>query len=224
MISDSWIIWPGANSPVVAQTKTDRLASFEIRLAAVNAIINKAKPIASLEFLKRSNFEIFISSFYQHQHRIKIIRKDDLADNLVIKDLAMTTIQPISTRESVRKSKLYLVPTPDKEFGDEWYHPKFSPIPSALSELPEVDKWSENFVIKVLEVWSGRRSLAQLSRNCHRSAQRQIAAHINFATQKCQIRKIYLNQPIEGVVEVTATLRVVDRVRSLTFRLESIDI
>ena len=61
----------------------------------------------------------------------------------------MTIIQPISTRESVRKSKLYLVPTPDKEFGDEWLHPKFSPIPSPLTDLPEVNKWSENFVIKV---------------------------------------------------------------------------
>ena len=185
--------------------------------------MNKANPTASLEFLNRSNFEIFISGFYQYSHLTKIIRKDDLEGDSVIKDQAMTILQPISSPESIKKSKLYLVPTPDKEFGDEWYHPKFSPIPSALSELPEVDKWSENFVIKVLEVWSGRRSLAQLSRNCHRSAQRQIAAHINFATQKCQIRKIYLNQPIEGVVEITATLRVVDRVRSLTFRLEGVD-
>jgi len=185
--------------------------------------MNRAKPIASLEFLNRSNFEIFISGFYQYQHRIKIIRKDDLAGDLVIKDLAMTIIQPISTRESVRKSKLYLVPTPDKEFGDEWLHPKFSPIPSPLSDLPEVNKWSENFVITVLEVWSGRRSLAQLSRNCHRSAQKQIAAQSNIDTQKCQIRRIYINQPIEGVVEVTATLRVGDRVRSLSLRLEGVD-
>ena len=72
VISDSWIIWPGASSPVVAQTKTDRLASFEIRLAAVNAIMNRAKPIASLEFLNRSNFEIFICSFYQYQQLAQV--------------------------------------------------------------------------------------------------------------------------------------------------------
>jgi hypothetical protein len=185
--------------------------------------MNKANPVANLEFFSRSNFEIFIYGFYQYLQKVKIIRSDDLAADLVFKDQAMTILQPISDTESTRKSKLYLVPTLDKEFGDEWYHPKFSPMPCALSDLPEVNKWSENFVIKVLEVWSGRRSLAQLSRNCHRSAQRQIAAQINFATQKCQIRKIYLNQPIEGVVEVTATLRVVDRVRSLTFRLEGVD-
>jgi hypothetical protein len=135
----------------------------------------------------------------------------------------MTIIQPISSSTSVRKSKLYLVPTPDKEFGDEWIHPKFSPTPSALTDLPEVYKWSENFVITVLEIWSGRRSMAQLSRNCHRSTQKQIAAQINFATRKCQLRKIYINQPIEGVVEVTATLRVGDRVRSLSLRLEGVD-
>ena len=135
----------------------------------------------------------------------------------------MAIIQSISTRESVQKSKLYLVPTPDKEFGDEWLHPKFSPIPSPLSELPEVKKWSENFVITVLEVWSGRRSIAQLSRNCHRSVQKQIAAQSNISTQRCQIRRIYINQPIEGVVEVIATLGVGDRVRSLSLRLEGVD-
>jgi len=32
-----------------------------------------------------------------------------------------------------------------------------------------------------------------------------------------------LNQPIEGVVEVTVTLRVIDRVRSLSLRLEGVD-
>lgn len=135
----------------------------------------------------------------------------------------MTIIQPISTTESAQINKLYLVPTPDKEFGEEWLHPKFSPIPSALSELPEVSRWSENFVIKVLEVWSGRRSLAQLSRNCHRSVQKQIASQSNITTQKCQIRRIYINQPIDGVVEATATLRVGDRVRSLSLRLEGVD-
>lgn len=135
----------------------------------------------------------------------------------------MTIIQPMNARESVQKSKLYLVPTPDKEFGDEWLHPKFSPVPSALADLPEVNNWSESFVIKVLEVWSGRRSLSQLSRNCHRSAQKQIAEQISLTTQKCQIRRIYIHQPIEGVVEVTATLRVIDRVRSLSLRLEGVD-
>jgi len=135
----------------------------------------------------------------------------------------MTLTASINTQEQVQKRKLYLVPTPDREFGEEWLHPKFSPIPSPLSELPEVNKWSENFVIKILEVWSGRRSVAQLSRHCHRSAQREIRFQISSATKKCWVRKIYISQPIEGVVEVTATLRIKDRVESLSLRLEGVD-
>ncbi|MFM8190797.1 MAG: Rv3235 family protein [Candidatus Nanopelagicus sp.] len=42
-------------------------------------------------------------------------------------------------------------------------------------------------------------------------------------TKKCWVRKIYISQPIEGVVEVTATLRIKDRVRSLSLRLEGVD-
>jgi hypothetical protein len=44
--------------------------------------------------------------------------------------------------------------------------------------------------------------------------------HLN---QSCQIRKLYTNQPIEGVIEVVVTLRVKDRVRSLTLRFEGVD-
>jgi hypothetical protein len=40
------------------------LAPFDIKLAAVKAIMNKANPIVSLEFFKISNFEIFMPSFY----------------------------------------------------------------------------------------------------------------------------------------------------------------
>jgi hypothetical protein len=135
----------------------------------------------------------------------------------------MTITQPIACQMPNKPTKLYLVPSVDKEFGTEWFHPKFSPIPSALTDLPELNQWSESFVIKVLEVWSGRRALSQLSRNCHRSVLKRINEQITPLTQKCQIRKLYLHQPIEGVVEVTVTLRVVDRVRSLILRFEGVD-
>ncbi len=38
-----------------------------------------------------------------------------------------------------------------------------------------------------------------------------------------KIRKIYLTQPIEGVIESTVTLRIKDRVRSLILRFEGVD-
>jgi hypothetical protein len=135
----------------------------------------------------------------------------------------MTIIQPIKDEKVSKQTKLYLVPSVDQEFGSEWSHPKFSPMPSPLTDLPEMHQWSESFVIKVLEVWSGRRALSQLSRNCHRSVLKKINQHLNTLTQKCQIRKFYFHQPIEGVVEVTVTLKVIDRVRSLILRFEGVD-
>jgi hypothetical protein len=135
----------------------------------------------------------------------------------------MTIIQPINSEMVSKQFKLYLVPSVDQEFGTEWLHPKFSPMPSALTELPELHQWSESFVIKVLEVWSGRRGLPQLSRNCHRSVLNEINNQRGTLTRKCQIRKFYFHQPIEGVVEVTVTLRVIDRVRSLILRFEGVD-
>ncbi len=135
----------------------------------------------------------------------------------------MTITQSLPQVVPNQTKKLYLVPTTDKEFGNELSHPKFSPIPSSLAELPDLFQWSENFVIAVIEVWSGRRSALQLSRNCHRSVINKIIEEGKHLNQKCQIRKLYTNQPIEGVIEVVVTLRVQDRVRSLTLRFEGVD-
>jgi len=135
----------------------------------------------------------------------------------------MTITQSLPQVMPIQKKKLYLVPTTDKEFGNELSHPKFSPMPSSLEELPDLFQWSENFVIAVIEVWSGRRSALQLSRNCHRSVVNKIIEQGKNLNQSCQIRKLYTNQPIEGVIEVVVTLRVKDRVRSLTLRFEGVD-
>lgn len=135
----------------------------------------------------------------------------------------MTITQSLPQEVPNQTKKLYLVPTTDTEFGNELSHPKFSPIPSSLAELPDLFQWSENFVIAVIEVWSGRRSALQLSRNCHRSVINKIIEEGKHLNQKCQIRKLYTNQPIEGVIEVVVTLRVQDRVRSLTLRFEGVD-
>ena len=120
-------------------------------------------------------------------------------------------------------SKLYLVPTSDPEFGQEWFHPKFSPIPSNLDELPNLYSWSKSFIIVVIEVWSGRRSVMQLAKNCHRSVMNKIIEQQKTLNIECQIRKIYISQPIEGVLEVTVTLKIKNRVRSLILRFEGVD-
>ena len=135
----------------------------------------------------------------------------------------MTISQSISVPTLNNNRKLYLVPSIDKEFGKEWTHPNFSPTPSARADLPNLYEWSESFIISVIEIWSGRRGTIQLSKNCHRSVINKIIKQGSQLNHPCQIRKIYLSQPIEGVLEVTATLRIKDRVRSLTLRFEGVD-
>ena len=135
----------------------------------------------------------------------------------------MTLTQHITEIVPTKTAKLYLIPTPDSEFGPEWFHPKFSPMPSPLSELPDSYAWSKSFVIAVLEVWAGRRSVMQLAKNSHRSVISKILSQGKTLSEVCQIRRIYINQPIEGVIETTVTLSVKNRVRSLILRFEGID-
>ena len=131
--------------------------------------------------------------------------------------------QPKPVQVFTNKPKLYLVPTIDTEFGDEWSHPKFSSTPSNLTDLPNINEWSESFIITIIEIWSGRRGVMQLANNCHRSVINKLIKQGKELDNTCRIRKIYLNQPIEGVIEATVTLRIKERVRSLILRFEGVD-
>jgi hypothetical protein len=115
------------------------------------------------------------------------------------------------------------VPTIDTEFGNEWSHPKFSSTPSNLTDLPNINEWSESFIITIIEIWSGRRGVMQLANNCHRSVINKLIKQGKELDNSCRIRKIYLNQPIEGVIEAAVTLRIKERVRSLILRFEGVD-
>jgi hypothetical protein len=135
----------------------------------------------------------------------------------------MITNQPKPAPMFTNKAKLYLVPTIDTEFGNEWSHPKFSSTPSNLNDLPDINEWSESFIITIIEIWSGRRGVMQLANNCHRSVINKLIKQGKELDNSCRIRKIYLNQPIEGVIEATVTLRIKERVRSLILRFEGVD-
>jgi hypothetical protein len=63
----------------------------------------------------------------------------------------------------------------------------------------------------------------QLARNSHRSVISKILSQGKTLSGVCQIRRIYINQPIEGVIETTVTLSIKNRVRSLILRFEGID-
>ncbi|CAB4689537.1 unannotated protein [freshwater metagenome] len=64
----------------------------------------------------------------------------------------------------------------------------------------------------------------QIARSCHRSVHSKLQNYGKSLTADLpKIRKIYIAQPIEGVIESTVTLRIKDRVRSLILRFEGVD-
>jgi hypothetical protein len=121
--------------------------------------------------------------------------------------------------------KLYLVPTP--HFYGEDDENQDQPQPSPLSELPVVEEWVNKLVFTILEIFSHKRSIAQLNRWCHYRAFMQLTTLHKLLSDKkvknMKIRKFYISQPIEGVIESVITLRVEDRVRSMTIRCEGVD-
>ena len=135
-------------------------------------------------------------------------------------ELAPQRVLPIP----VISHKLYLVPTTDPSISDASVDPIFGPQPSALTELPNVDAWSRSFVIGLIEIWAGKRPAMQIARSCHRSVHSKLQSYgKSLSSDLPKIRKIYIAQPIEGVIESTVTLRIRDRVRSLILRFEGVD-
>jgi hypothetical protein len=127
------------------------------------------------------------------------------------------------TRTSLPKvnpgSKLYLLPTSHGEVFDI----DFAPNPSPLSELPNVERWTLTYIVMVIEVLSRRRSIQQLSRSTHRVTYNSLSHDIGSLKEVPKIMKIHRGQPIEGVVEMTVTLKFSDRVRVLVARFEGVD-
>ena len=118
-------------------------------------------------------------------------------------------------------TKLYLVPTLDTLTG-EAYDPDCLPQPSPRADLPDITSWVKRYVIGVVEIWSSKRPAMQLARWSHRKVFKQLTSPPTIANG-AKIRKIYLSEPIEGVIEATVTLRICERVRSLSLRFEGVD-
>jgi hypothetical protein len=132
---------------------------------------------------------------------------DSSNDNLHVKD--SSAISP----------KLYLVPTSHGES----YDPDFAPNPSPLAELPNIERWTLTYVVSILEILAGRRSIQQVARSTHRFTYNSLLRKIGHLKEVPKIRKIHRHQPIEGVVEVTVTLVFSERVRALAARFEGVD-
>lgn len=118
-----------------------------------------------------------------------------------------------------RSNKLYLVPT---SHGDE-YDPDFAPNPSPLSDLPNIERWTLTYIVSVIEIWAGRRSIQQVARTTHRFTYNHIASKVGCIREVPKIIRVHRNQPIEGVVESVVTLAFKERVRVLVARFEGVD-
>jgi hypothetical protein len=121
-----------------------------------------------------------------------------------------------------RSSKLYLVPTP-VTFEGEDLDPDIQPKPTPLKDLPDIDQWVSRFVLSLVEVWTGKRAPMQLARWSHKKVYEVVLSSIRARSALPKIRNIYISQPIDGVAEVTVTLRYDGRVRSLVLRFEGVD-
>ena len=133
-------------------------------------------------------------------------------------DPALTTTSPVKPLSS----KLYLVPTP-VTFDGEDVEPDIQPKPTALKDLPNLEQWVSRYVVSLLEIWSGKRAAMQLARWTHPKTFEAVTSAIVRGAALPKIRNIYISEPIEGVGEVTVTLRYDERVRSLILRFEGVN-
>lgn len=115
--------------------------------------------------------------------------------------------------------KLYLVPTPDFLEGEEL--DELPPIPSHLTDLPDIAPWVRSYIQSIIEIWMGRRPAAQLMRWTHNHVYSRLTRDV--ASRKVKLNRIHISQPVEGVCEALATVIENQRVRSVMMRFEGAD-
>jgi hypothetical protein len=125
--------------------------------------------------------------------------------------------QPLS--QPLAPSKLYLVPS---RFDDE-FDPDFAPEPTSARDLPELTVWTERFVHLIVEIWAGRRSPRQVESLCHHRIFSDLARQSGSQKEIGHVRKIHIQEPLDGICEATITIRFEDRLRVMLVRFEGID-
>jgi hypothetical protein len=117
------------------------------------------------------------------------------------------------------KRKLFIIPS---YFGED-FDPNFAPIPTPQDQLPEIKEWTRQFLIRLIEISATRRSPHQLARWCHRATFQKVLAMTKEFDSLPKLRKIYIREPLESVIEVAATISYQSRVRVITVRFEGLD-
>ena len=108
-------------------------------------------------------------------------------------------------------------------FYSDDYDPDFAPVPTSAKDLPPLTPWASKFAVGVLEIWAGKRPATQLARWCHSSVYAELSTSIGYQKEVGKLRKIYINEPLDGLCESIATVRFNDRLRSMTMRFEGVD-
>jgi hypothetical protein len=155
--------------------------------------------------------ELSISSF-----RIEVIASPQQND---WQHPCLEIFHPRPQVHEIRNSKLYLVPT---QFEGE-FDPDFAPEPTSARDLPDLMQWTQRFAHSVVEIWAGRRSPTQLASQCHHRIFSELVRKSGSQKQVGHIRKIHIQEPLDGICEATITVRYEDRLRAILVRFEGID-
>ena len=97
------------------------------------------------------------------------------------------------------------------------------PQATSAKDLPELTSWVGKFTIAVLEIWAGKRHPQQLLRWCDREILLELQRKIGSQREVGKLRKLYINEPLDGLCEATVTVRIENRIRSLVMRFEGVD-
>lgn len=118
-------------------------------------------------------------------------------------------------------SDLFFIPTPNDLDGES--ERRFEGTITPVSDLPDIGVWATRFITSALEVLSGNRPIAQLSRWCSREVFTYLIENTNIKKQIPRIGKLHIGAPTNECAEVVLLLHSPIRKRALMARFEAIN-
>lgn len=101
--------------------------------------------------------------------------------------------------------------------------------PTARDDLPEPSGFARRFAIAVIEAATGRRTASQLSSHTSPGVQAGLVrdagriSRLGTANRPASLHSVHVAEPVDGVVEATAIVKVGLRYRAIAFRLEGLN-
>jgi hypothetical protein len=120
-----------------------------------------------------------------------------------------------------QSSQLVFIPTPDDLDGE--LERSINLKPTLVSDLPDGDLWAKRFIVLALEVMSGVRPIAQMSRWCSRKVFTYLIENINLKKSIPKLGRLHIGKPTEECMEVVLLLHSPVRKRALLARFEALD-